>query len=255
MKLLFSLFLLIFSEISHAHVKWFSDYSFESAPLKLTQVFGPYFWGLFLLSVISLPIIVWLDKVADKSNTYNTVNHYLDQYADQGPIIMRVAMGAVLLMSWQNDSIIAPEISIPSAIWGWGQFLLALLLLFRSTTFITGLGIVFFWFYGISQQGLFHMLDYVVYPAVGLYLALSYVKNVRFKNLDLPILYSGLGFSLCWVAFEKILYPFWGLSVLAQAPALTMGLNHEFFLLACAFVEFTLGQLRDQRPLLLRLSI
>lgn len=228
---------------SYAHVKWFSDFSFEAPPLQLSQLLSPYFIGLFSLSLISLPILVYLDRIAEKSLTYNKVNTFLDQFSDNGPLIMRVAMGAVLLMSWQGDSIIAPEIAIPSPIWGWLQFFLALFLLFKKTTFITGVGVIFFWFMGISQHGIFHMLDYVVYPAVGLYLILSYIKNPKLRNFDLPVLYSGLGFSLCWVAFEKLLYPFWGLSVLAQAPGLTMGLDPQFFLLSAAFIEFTLGYL------------
>src|SRR5690606_33268342 len=89
----------------------------------------------------------------------------------------------------------------------------------------------------------FHLLDYVIYPAVGIYLIVCYAKNEKIKNLDLPVLYSGLGFSLCWVAFEKLIYPFWGLEVLSKQPALTMGLPHDFFLMSCAFIEFTLGYL------------
>lgn len=243
MKILLSLFVLLIPSISFAHVKWFSDFSFQNPPLNLEQLNTPVFWGLFLLSVVSMPIMVWLDKVAENSKTYVMTNSFLDQYADSAGLIMRVAMGAVLLMSWQGDSLIAPEIPIPSAIWGWAEFFLALCLLFRQTTIVTGLGMLFFYFYGISQHGLFHMLDYVVYPAVGLFLILTHLKNERFKNFDLPVLYSGLGFSLCWVSFEKLIYPFWGLSVLDKAPELTMGLPHGFFLMACAFVEFSLGYL------------
>lgn len=243
MKTLFTLLALIIPQISFAHVKWFSDYNFQNPPLNLSHLNTPVFWGLFLLSVVSMPIMVWLDKVAEKSPTYNKTNSFLDRYADSAPLIMRVCMGAVLLMSWQGDSIIAPEIAIPSAAWGWFEFFLALCLLFRETTFITGAGMIFLYFFGITQHGLFHMLDYIVYPAVGLFLILSNLKNERFRNFDLPVLYSGLGFSLCWVSFEKLIYPFWGLSVLSKAPALTMGLPHDFFLMACAFVEFSLGYL------------
>lgn len=242
-----------------AHVKWFSDYNFQNPPLNLSDLNTPIFWGLFILSVVAQPAMVFLDHLADKSSYYHKTNQLLDQYSDQGPLIMRIAMGAVLLMSWQADSIIAPEISIPSPLWGWLQFLLALCLLFKRTTFITGLGIIFFYVMGISQQGIFHMLDYVIYPAVGLYLILSHLKSERFRNFDLPILYSGLGFSLCWVSFEKLIYPFWGLSVLDQAPALTMGLPHEFFLMSAAFVEFSLGYLLIicllQRPLAIIITL
>lgn len=243
MKLLMCVLALIIPQVALAHVKWFSDYNFQNPPLNLSQLNTPTFWGLFILSVVSMPLMVWLDKVAEKSVTYLNINTFLDRYADSAGLIMRVAMGAVLLMSWQGDSIIAPEIPIPSAIWGWAEFFLALCLLFRETTFITGLGMIFFYFFGISQHGLFHMLDYVVYPSVGLFLILTHLKNEKIKNFDLPVLYSGLGFSLCWVSFEKLIYPFWGLSVLDKAPGLTMGLPHDFFLMACAFVEFSLGYL------------
>ncbi len=243
MKYLFVLLGFLFSQSSFAHVKWFSDYDFQQAPLQFTDLFSTTFWGLFLLSVVAMPIMVYLDGLANKSAAYQKIDSFLDRYSDNGPLIMRVAMGAVLLMSWQGDSIVAPEIAIPSAGWGWLQLLLAILLLFKETTFITGLGIVAFWFIGIGQHGFFHMLDYVVYPAVGIYLAVSYSKIEKLKNIDLPVLYSGLGFSLCWVAFEKLIYPHWGLSVLGLHPALTMGLDPKFFLMACAFIEFSLGYL------------
>lgn len=243
MKFLMSLPLLLFSFSSHAHVKWFSNYDFQQAPLSLSQLNTPYFWGLFILSLISLPLLVWMDIIGDKSFIYKKINGFLDQYSSDGPLIMRVAMGAVLLMSWQGNSIIAPEMTIPSPLWGWFQFLLAFLLLFKATTPVAGMGMIFLYFMSIANHGLFHMLDYVVYPSVGLYLILTYLKIEKWKNLDLPVLYTGLGFSLCWVAFEKMFYPYWGLSVLNQAPALTMGLPHDFFLLSCAFVEFTLGYL------------
>jgi uncharacterized membrane protein YphA (DoxX/SURF4 family) len=253
MKYLASLLLLLSTDYSHAHVKWFSDYNFQQAPLQLAQLNNIYFWGLLLLSLVSLPLLVWVDRLGEKSTYYSKMNAFLDQYSENGPLIMRIAMASVLLMSWQGDSIVAPELAVSSPVWGWFQFALALLLLFNKTTPLTGLGIVFLYLLGISQYGFFHMLDYMIYPAVGLYLIFSQLKNERLKNLDLPILYSGLGFSLCWVAFEKIFYPYWGMSVLAQAPALTMGLPHDFFLLSCAFIEFTLGYLLIicllQRPL------
>lgn len=235
------LFLFFWSFKAEAHVKWFSDYDFQHPPVNFQQLNTPTFWGLFLLSVVSLPIFVWLDKIAEKSYLYRKTNQFLDQYENNGPLIMRVTMGAVLLMSWQSNTIIAPEIAIPSLTWGWIQFAMALCLLLRQTVFITGVGIIAFYILGISMHGFFHMLDYVIYPAAGLYLIFSHLKNERYRNYDLPALYSGLGFSLCWVAFEKLLYPGWGYEVLGKAPALAMGLPQNFFLLASAFIEFTLG--------------
>lgn len=259
MGISFFLNLFIKSTLSEAHVKWFSNYDFQQAPLHISDLGNIYFWGLLLLSLVSLPLIVYVDRKLETSKAYFRINSFLDRYSEDGLLLMRIVMGAVLLMSWQGDSIIAPEIAIPSELWGWAQFVLLFLLFFKETIWVTGLGMILFYFVGIYHHGLFHMLDYVIYPAVGLYFIFSSFKNEKLKNLDLPILYSGLGFSLCWVAFEKLMYPHWGLSVLAQAPELTMGLEHSFFLTAAAFVEFTLGYLLIicllQRPLAILITL
>lgn len=259
MRAFYFLFTFLLPSVSFAHVKWFSNYNFEEIPLHVADIMNGTFWFLFGLSLVSLPLIVYLDKHLEKSLAYIKINAFLDRYENNAQLIMRMIVAAVLLMSWQGDSMIAPEIPIPGNIWGWAQFVLVFLLLFKETTWLTGLGMFFFYLVAISQHGIFHMLDYMVYPAVGLYFILSSLKNERFKNLDLPVLYSGLGFSLCWVAFEKLIYPFWGLSVLAKAPELSMGLDHQFFLTSTAFVEFTLGYLLIiallQRPLAIVITL
>lgn len=259
MRYFYFLLAIIIPGMANAHVKWFSDFNFQQAPLHITQVFSLSFWFLFCLSIISLPLIVYIDRSLENSSAYLKINSFLNRYENDAQLIMRIIMGAVLLMSWQADSLIAPEIPVPGSIWGWAQFVLVFLLLFKETTWITGLGMIFFYAVGISHQGFFHMLDYVIYPAVGFYFIFSSLKNERLRNLDLPILYSGLGLSLCWVAFEKLIYPYWGLSVLAKAPGLTMGLDPHFFLMATSFVEFTLGYLLIicllQRPLAIVITL
>jgi hypothetical protein len=61
------------------------------------------------------------------------------------------------------------------------------------------------------------------------------------------------------VALEKMIYPQWGLYVLEQNPQLSLGLPLQFFLLAAAFVEFSLGYLLIinllQRPLALVITL
>ena len=152
MKFLTFSLMFLFSQGASAHVKWFSDYSFQQPPLELSALNTPYFWGLLLLSVISLPLFTWIDRWGEKSAVYQRFDGFLDQYSVNGPLIMRVAMGAVLLMSWQGDSYVAPEIMIPHPFWGWFQFLLALFLLFPKTTPITGVGVVFLWILGVAKN-------------------------------------------------------------------------------------------------------
>jgi hypothetical protein len=71
----------------------------------------------------------------------------------------------------------------------------------------------------------------------------SQLRSEKTRALGLPALYLTLGFSLCWVALEKLVYPEWALYVLSQHPALAMGFPLAFFLVGAAFVELALGHM------------
>jgi uncharacterized membrane protein YphA (DoxX/SURF4 family) len=111
----------------------------------------------------------------------------------------------------------------------------------------------------MNEYGFFHLLDYLVYPAIGYYFIAASIQKRKISQTRIPALYIGLGFSLCWAALEKVFFPHWGLDVLTQQPGLTMGLPPDFFLLACAFVELCLGYLLIigvlQRPLALTITV
>ncbi|MEZ0392155.1 MAG: hypothetical protein ACAH59_08075 [Pseudobdellovibrionaceae bacterium] len=250
---------LFVSSTSFAHVKWFSKERFENPPLSFSQLNHPTFWGLFLLSVVTLALLVWLDRKLEQWPAYLKMNQYFDQYTDKATLILRIFTGASLLLAWQADSMIAPDLEIPSPLWGWYQFVLALLLLLRVSTPVAGFGMILLYLFAVSRFGLFHLLDYFIYLGVGFFFFVSNFASPKLKDLRIPALYSSLGFSLCWVALEKIFYPNWGLEVLRQAPGLAMGLPNDFFLIACAFVELCLGYLLIicllQRPLALTITI
>ena len=57
------------------------------------------------------------------------------------------------------------------------------------------------------------------------------------------LLYATVGFSLCWVGLEKLVYPAWSLYLLEQHPQLALGFPPDFFLMGAAFVELALGYL------------
>lgn len=251
--------LTLFSSSAFAHVKWFTRESFAKPPITFADLNTPTFWNLFVLSMFTLAFLVWLDRKLESWGTYRKMNDYFDQFTSRATLILRVFTGASILLSWQVDSMIAPELHLHSAGWGWYQFALALLLLFRVTTPVAGAGMVVLYIFAATQYGIYHLLDYVVYLAIGIFLFLSNSTDKRIKDLRIPVLYAGLGFSLCWVAMEKLFFPNWGLDVLQQQPALTMGLPPEFFLMACAFVEMSLGYLLIicllQRPLALVITV
>lgn len=249
------LFFIPFS--ADAHVKWFTRVTDHtvSAPADLNNLS---FWFLLGLTLVTLAAIVYADRGLNQWPAYNKLNLQLESFSDRATVVLRVFTGAALLLSWQADSMIAPELKIASGP-GWYQFVLALLLLTRTTTPLAGAGMIGLYGYAMTQYGFFHLLDYLVYPAIGYFFIVASVKDKKISQTRIPALYIGLGFSLVWAALEKVFFPHWGLDVLRQQPELTMGLPHDFFLLACAFVELSLGYLLIigllQRPLALTITL
>lgn len=239
-----------------AHVKWFSKFSFADRPLTLSEVLTPTFFGLAALSMATIGLLALLDRRLAHVGWYAHVNGWLAARSDRSLLVMRVGVGAALLLSWQADALLAPELRVGDAPWiGWLQFACAFLLVFDRLVPLAGLGLIALFGVGLLRVGLFHMLDYVLYLGAGYYLAVSASARRAVRGTGLPALYLGVGFSLCWVALEKLIYPQWGLYVLAQNPELSLGLDSRFFLTAAAFVEFSLGYLLIinllQRPMAL----
>lgn len=242
-----------------AHVKWFSEFSFRDRPLALGEAITPTFLALALLSTLTIGGLVFLDRALAGVPSYQRINGWLQSRSGDSVLVMRIATGAVLLLSWQADALLVPELSIGAAWIGWHQFLLALLLLFRRTVPIAGAGLILLYAIGLARFGAFHMLDYLLYAGAGYYLLVSNARDPRVRGTGIPALFLTVGFSLCWVALEKIIYPQWGLYVLEQNPQLALGFDLRFFLVAAAFVEFSLGYLLIigllERPLALTITL
>lgn len=227
-----------------AHVKWFVDFSFADPPRSLGEAITPVFIGLTLLSMIVIGALVLIDTRLVKLAWYQRINAWLEARTDVSLAIMRFGLAATLLLSWQANMMLMPDLKIDDTpLVGWIQFALVLLLVFPRTVPLAGLGVLGLYSYGVVRFGGFYMLDYALFIGVGLYLVVSGLKNARLRGLGLPALYLTVGFSLCWVALEKVIYPEWGLYVLSQNPQLTLGLDTRFFLTSAAFIEFALGYL------------
>lgn len=242
--------------VTHAHVKWFADFGFDDPPLSLGEAITPTFIGLTILTFVALGVAVLIDRRLDQMTWYQNVNAWFEARKHHSLLIMRIALGATLLLSWQADSLLVPDLTIETQpVLGWVQFILVGLLLFRATTPIAGIGTLVLYVIGIIQFGAFYMLDYAMFVGVGWFLAVSNVENIRIRATRLPALYFTVGFSLCWVALEKLIYPQWGLYVLEQNPQLALGFPLDFFLQGAAFVELALGYLLIicllQRPIAL----
>ena len=242
----------------HAHVKWFSEFDFSDRPLTLPEAVTPTFLALAGLSMATIALFVYLDRHLATALWYTRITAWLVARREHSVLVMRIGLGATLLLSWQAGTLFVPELAVGEWI-GWGQFLVAFLLLFDAAVPIAGAAVMVLFGVGLTQYGAFHMLDYTFFIGVGYYLAVSRSEKPTFRGSGVPALYTTLGFSLCWAALEKIIYPQWSAYLLDVHPQLTLGLDPSFFLISAAFVEISLGYLLIicllQRPLALLITL
>jgi hypothetical protein len=201
-----------------------------------------------LLSMVIIGGLVIVDAWLHKRGTLQPLENWLEHHKSQSTLVVRVAMGATLLLSWQADAMLAPDLKLKvfghlGPVLEWLQFLLALLLVFPKTTPLAGAGIAALYAVSVWRFGFFYMLDYVHYVGIAVFLVLSQVQSLSVRAVRLPVLYATVGFSLSWLALEKMVYPDWALYLLQANPQLALGLPTDFFLIGAAFVEFSLGYL------------
>ena len=224
-----------------AHVKWFSEFDFADRPRSLPEVVTGGFVAMTLVAMVVVSVGVVLDQRLDGSGWYRRINDWLQSQEEYATTVIRLAMAAVLLVSWEGEALLTPELAEEASWIGWYQLLLVGLLVFGRTARIGGAGIVALWVMAVGYHGIFHMLDYLHYIGIGIYLYLSDEHEKRLADLGLPVLYATVGFALIWAGFEKLVYPQWGMLLLDENPQLALGLSPEQFLQGAAFTEITLG--------------
>lgn len=229
--------------VSFAHVKWFAQWSFADAPSPISAVINPLVLGLLTLTMAALAVAVFIDARLQDMGWYRQVIAWFNARRDYATLVLRIGLGMTLMLSWQADRLLSPDLKLSNPAIGWLEFVLALLLIFPRTTPIAAAGTLALYGIGILEFGAFYMLDYFIFVGVALYLIVAGARNPRVRALRIPALYFSVGFSLMWVGLEKLIYPQWGLDILAQQPVLTLGLDPAFFLTSAAFVELALGYL------------
>ncbi len=227
-----------------AHVKWFSrDVGYADAPLSLSKVLSSSLIGLAILSMFTVAALALADDRLQRAGWYQRTLAYLRAREPLAPAVLRVATGLSLTLSWQAGVLLAPELLHSSPWVEWFQVLLILCAFDARTTPLTGAGILVLYILGINDYGLFHMLDYAAFLGVAYYLSFATGRVAVAKRFVKPALFGTTGLSLAWLAMEKLVFPHWSLVVLTDNPELTLGLPAEFFLVAAAMVEFSLGYL------------
>jgi len=236
---------LVFPTIAYAHVKWFSQFTYADRPRTLREVATPTFLALAALSTFSVGALAFVNEWLHSMGIAKKIEAWLDGHRSRGDslVVLRVGAGATMLMAWQAGTLLAPELPAENDALGWAQFGVVLLLLVPQTVPVAGALLGVLWLYAAFSFGLFHLLDYTFFPGIAFALVVSRSRNDRIRGLRLPALYFTVGFSLVWVALEKLVYPEWALYVLSQHKVLAMGFALDFFLIGAAFVELSLGHL------------
>lgn len=232
---------LVLAAPAEAHVKWFSRFSFHDRPLGLTEVVTPTFLAFAALAATVVGALVVLDRWLTDRPFYSRFNARLEAQRPHADAILRAATGASLLLAWQGNTLLAPDLPLGAAWLGWAEFAAAVLLLFGRTVPVAGALLLGLYGVAVARHGLFYLLDYAVFAGIGYALLVSRLRPSTLRASALPALYATTGFSLCWLALEKLVYPDWVGYVVQQNPQLTMGLDPAFFVTAAAFVEFSLG--------------
>ncbi len=232
-----------------AHVKWFcSIVDVTQPPIALSRVLTPLFGTIccgFLLLVFAGFLV---DGVVARRWPWLASSGR--RHAGTEEKLIRLATGAYFLLLWdkgavvlweRGNAILTPELMASLAWMGALQFAIAVAVGWRRTCIAAAAGIFFLYGYGIAQFGVFHMVDYVFFPGIALYLALTSIGTPGLLRWRVPLLSGGLAFGLMWTAVEKFVYPQWTLDVVAQHPDLAFGFPWPFVVVVAGFVEFTLA--------------
>ena len=98
------------------------------------------------------------------------------------------------------------------------------------------------------------MLDYPVFPGLGVWFALSLSRNAKLPAFRSDFLRWTVALSLLWPAMEKFVYPAWVAPIAVAHPELTLGFDVSTVVTAAGVVEFGLAFALFWTPLVRRLA-
>jgi hypothetical protein len=229
---------LTFPPTTSAHVKWFASYDVTTRPLPFVQAATSTFFMVFaaFLAMLFLGFLAdgWVAK------RWPGLKAAGSSYVEIHEKWVRLGTGAFLLCMWTIGlNILTPELHTKTAWVFTIQFISAFCVAWRRTCVLSALGICSLYVYGVTQYGLFHMLDYVYFIGIAVFLA--GVTISRLSRIRVSAMTGCLAFSIMWTAIEKFVYPQWTRQVLENHGHMAMGMPFGLFIVVAAFVEFTLA--------------
>jgi hypothetical protein len=238
-----AIFTVVFASDAVAHVKWFAPYDLSLPPRPIGEVITPAFIYMFLISTACIYASYWIDRFLYRRHFLSETLGKLVISQEAAYLIMRIAASLLFLSLFAfalTDATVflTPELSTDNAIVKWIHLALAAAVWFRLTVPIAGAGVFLLYGLAIEKYGVFHMLDYLIFPGMGVYFLLANFKPPIWVQSRYVTLYATTGLTLLWGSIEEWAYPSWTYPLLSSDPSLLMGMSPEFYMVLAGFVEF-----------------
>ncbi|PTT77181.1 hypothetical protein DBR42_25600, partial [Pelomonas sp. HMWF004] len=200
------------------------------------------FLALGVLSLLVLTAAAWLD-----GRLHAAVSGRLrpDTRPDPRavvPHVLRLSLAtffATATLYFQQPVYLTPELLATGAWVHPLQWTIAACLLWRRTAWLGALGIVALYAASVIDYGWFHLMDYPIFIAAALAVAIDSLRPGRHLDLALSCLRVGAGITLMWAGAEKWLYPWWSHEMLNhELAAVSSGMSSPFIMAAAGWVEF-----------------
>jgi hypothetical protein len=244
MVLLLGVYILLGASSAQAHVKWFVEHDVSKPPMPIGEVLNGTFIKMFLFSVAAVYLFFLADRSIFKKGYLADFDKRLKRFDELASIIMRVSAGIFFLSLWiwylvhGSSFYLTPELRTGAAWVAWLHLIMALAVVFRQTVFVTGAGIFVLYAAALGDFGVFHMLDYIIFLGIGVFLITSGFSDAKWLKGGFVTLFACAGLTLIWASVEKFGYAEWTFPLLEQNPDMTMGLEPRTFMTVSGFVEF-----------------
>ncbi len=244
---LLAVVLMLDPAVAFPHVKWFVNYDLLSPPRHAASVLSSRYFVLFCLFIAPLIFAVALadDYLTRRAPARlgRRAQEVATRVSQNFPLLLRLGTSAFFLAVFAYGCvhewmILTPELRTHSTWICIVQLAVALCALTRRTTVVSGAGIIILFAFGISQYGLFHMLDYPIFLGVAVYLIAHSVFGHRGEDLALSAVRVATAVTLLWASVEKWAFPEWSFMLMAERPGMSLGFDPEFYMIAAGFVEF-----------------
>ncbi len=241
--------LLLAPSAASAHVKWFV----ENANVALSpEGPGTVLTPLFLAVCATFTVLVFAGFLLDGvfARRWPWLVSMGSRHVAKEEALVRIAVGAYFLLLWDRGAVatwetgrvlLTPELAVHMHWLALLQFVIAFFVIWRSTCIFSAAALCILYIDGIRMFGPFHMTDYVFFPGIAAYLALTTIGTPRALSFRVPVLSGGLAFGLMWTAVEKFVYPQWTAEIIARHAELSFGFPPGFAIVVAGFVEFTLA--------------